>query len=131
MKKRIVVVGAVLVQNGKIFAAQRGPQMGLAGLWEFPGGKIEAGESPQEALIREIREELACEIQVNDFVTTTDHEYDFGIVSLTTYLCELIEGYPRLAEHDDSKWLEASELFSVEWAPADVPAVEILQQRLN
>lgn len=126
MKKRIVVVGAVIEHDGKIFATKRGPNMSLAGLWEFPGGKIEAGETPQEALAREIQEELGCTVTVNDLVTTTDHEYDFGIVSLSTYRCSLVSGIPTLTEHSESVWISAESLGELEWAPADIPAVEIL-----
>lgn len=126
MKKRIVVVGAVIEHDDKIFATKRGPNMSLAGLWEFPGGKIEAGETPQEALAREIQEELGCTITVHDFVTTTDHEYDFGIVSLSTYRCALVSGTPTLTEHSDSVWISSELLGDLEWAPADIPAVEIL-----
>lgn len=100
--------------------------MSLAGLWEFPGGKIEPGESPEEALAREILEELDCTIQVGEYLTTTDYEYDFGLVSLSTYRCALSSGSPKISEHSESRWLSPSELNTVEWAPADVPAVLLL-----
>lgn len=131
MKKQIIVVGAVIMQDGRVFATQRGPGMTLAGLWEFPGGKIEAGESPQEALAREIEEELTCTVAVGEFLTTTTYEYDFGVVSLSTYLCKLIEGTPTTGEHSDGRWLSTGELFSVVWAPADIPAVRMLQGELR
>lgn len=127
MKKYIVVVGAVILSaEGKIFATKRGEKMSLPGLWEFPGGKIEAGETPQQALVREVQEELGAHVEVGEFVTTTDHEYDFGIVSLSTYRCELVSGTPTISEHSDSIWIEPNRLDELEWAPADVPAVEIL-----
>jgi 8-oxo-dGTP diphosphatase len=126
MKKEIHVVGAVIKSNNKILCAQRGPGKSLAYLWEFPGGKIEPGETDKEALEREIREELLCKIDVKNKVTTTLHEYDFGFVNLTTFECDLLEGEPVLTEHVAVKWLAVEELATLEWAPADIPAIEIL-----
>lgn len=100
-------------------------------MWEFPGGKIEPGETPRQALEREIAEELHCEVKVGDFITTTDHEYDFGIVSLTTFYCDLVNGEPVLTEHAAVEWLAPADLFNLTWAPADVPAVELLQERFD
>ena len=99
-------------------------------MWEFPGGKIEADETPRQALAREIEEELACEIEVGDEVTTTTYDYDFGIVTLTTFYCRLISGTPTLTDHSEVRWLKPGELDSLEWAPADVPAVELIQKGL-
>lgn len=126
MKKEIFVVGAVIWQNGKILCAQRGPGKNLSYLWEFPGGKIEKGESPQEALKREIREEMHCELEVGEQLEHTVHEYDFGVVHLTTFHCQLLNGMPVLTEHNEIKWLAPSELSNLEWAPADIPAVKAL-----
>lgn len=123
MKKNIHVVGAVIVENNKILCAQRGPSKSLANKWEFPGGKIEEGESPEEALEREIIEEMKCEIEVGDQVEHTVHEYDFGIVHLTTFYCKLKKGRPILTEHVAVEWLLPEELSSLEWAPADIPAI--------
>lgn len=128
--KRIDVVGAVVVDQGLILCAQRGPLGSLAGMWEFPGGKVEVGESPREALTREINEELGCDVRVGEQVATTDHEYDFGIVILTTFYCELVSGTPTLSEHAAIQWLPPAELSALEWAPADVPAVEKIQRDL-
>ncbi|MGO1949588.1 MAG: (deoxy)nucleoside triphosphate pyrophosphohydrolase [Mycobacteriaceae bacterium] len=124
MKKRINVVGAVLTDGTKILAAQRGEGMSLAGMWEFPGGKIEAGESPQEALRRELQEELLCAAEIGDKVETTEHEYDFGIVILTTFFGTIVDQEPTLMEHSEVRWVEASDLGSLPWAPADIPAVD-------
>ena len=127
MKKEISVVGAVIVQEDRILCAQRGFTGALPGMWEFPGGKVEQGEAPRDALVREIDEELECEVVVGAEVTTTIHEYDFGVVTLTTFLCELVGGTPRLTLHVEFRWLNTSELDALEWAPADIPAVDLLQ----
>lgn len=130
MTKRINVVGAVFIKDGKVLAAKRSASMALPGLWEFPGGKIEAGETAQEALLREISEELNCDIEVGNYLTTTDYQYPFGTVSLTTYFAELKGDEPELTEHAEIRWLSPSELFEVDWAPADIPAVELLAKRI-
>lgn len=129
MKKNIYVVGAVIVENGKILCAQRGPLKSLPLKWEFPGGKIEEGESPQEALRREIIEEMQCQIEIGDQIEHTLYEYDFGIVHLTTFYCKLIEGKPVLTEHVSIKWLSPGELKSLDWAPADIPAIKKLSNQ--
>ena len=127
--KKITVVGAILVEDGKILCAQRGESKSLAYLWEFPGGKIESGESPQEALIRELKEELLIEVDVqSEKFEETSYQYDFGVVNLTTFICLLKKGTPQLTEHIAVKWLEPKELDQLEWAPADVPAVEKLME---
>lgn len=123
MKKQIAVVGAVLTRGNKILAAKRGPGMSLPGLWEFPGGKIESGETPHEALAREIAEELRCEVAIGALINTAQHEYDFGVVHLTTFYCALIGAEPTLTEHEAILWVDAAELDTLEWAPADLPAV--------
>ena len=128
MKKQINVVGAVIVKDGKVLCAQRG-KGSLAGLWEFPGGKIEPNEAARDALQREITEELLCTVNVGDEITTTAHEYDFGIVNLTTFLCELVEGEPVLTEHTEVRWLEPARMNEIEWAPADIPAVDLVRER--
>lgn len=128
MKKEINVVGAVIRRDGLVLCAQRGFAGSLAGMWEFPGGKIESGETPRQALEREIVEELQCRVSVGALVTSTVHEYEFGIVTLTTYNCELIEGTPVLSEHEEVVWLPPAELRTLEWAPADVPAVLLIEQ---
>jgi 8-oxo-dGTP diphosphatase len=130
VKKQIDVVGAVIIRDGLVLCAQRGADGALAGKWEFPGGKIEAGESARQALEREIIEELNCVVQVGEEVTTTRHEYDFGMVRLTTFYCVLVDGTPTLSEHAAVKWLAPSDILTLEWAPADVPAVEQIQREL-
>ena len=130
MSKRIDVVGAVIVREGQVFAVQRGPDKALPGMWEFPGGKIENDESPQEALARELQEELLCNITVGEFITTTEHDYSFGTVVLSTYFCELNGDEPRLTEHTALRWLAPSNLGSLDWAPADIPAVRLIIEKL-
>lgn len=124
MKKRINVVGAVLTRGQTILAAQRSSTMTLPGMWEFPGGKIEPNESPEQALLRELDEELLCSAEIGEHVQTTEHEYDFGIVILTTYYCLLKGEEPRLTEHSEIRWVDAAELDQLDWAPADIPAVK-------
>ncbi|PLR71042.1 (deoxy)nucleoside triphosphate pyrophosphohydrolase [Bacillus sp. UMB0728] len=124
MKKNIHVVGAVIFKDGKILCAQRGTEKSLPLLWEFPGGKIEEGEKPEDALKREIKEEMRCTIEIGEQIEHTVYEYDFGIVHLTTYYCQLVEGEPVLTEHAAIKWLAPNELSTLEWAPADIPAID-------
>lgn len=129
MKRVIEVVGAVIVRDGLVLCVQRGPDGSLPGMWEFPGGKIEPGETAQTALAREISEELMCRVAVGEEVTTTSHEYDFGIVNLTTYYCELIEGTPQLVEHAAMTWHRPHDLHRLNWAPADIPSIDLIRDR--
>jgi 8-oxo-dGTP diphosphatase len=123
------VVGAVIVHDGTLYCTQRGSGA-LAGKWEFPGGKLEAGESPEQALAREIGEELNCQVDVGDRIMTTRHEYSFATVVLTTYYCTLRSGQPALSEHQEDAWLPPDALTSLDWAPADIPAVHQIQRDL-
>ena len=129
MAKHVEVVGAVIVRDGKILCAQRGLAGALGGKWEFPGGKVEPGENPREALARELVEELQCDIVVGDLVTTTTHDYEFATVTLTTFLCVLKSGEPQLTEHEAVEWLVPSALPALDWAPADIPAVRLLVEQ--
>jgi 8-oxo-dGTP diphosphatase len=122
---QIEVVGAVLVHGGRILAARRGPDMNLPGMWEFPGGKVEAGETHQEALRRELVEELGCTVEVGERIETTSH----GHVVLTTYYCGLVDGTPEPTEHSELRWVAPDELAGLDWAPADIPAVQLLGGR--
>jgi len=129
--RQIHVVGAVVVQDGLVLATQRGTDGSLPGLWEFPGGKIEPGESKEAALVREIDEELGCTVEVQGEVATTAYEYEFGVVTLTTFYCRLVAGTPQLTEHASMAWLRPDELGSIDWAPADIPAVAKIQADLS
>ncbi|TDM14423.1 (deoxy)nucleoside triphosphate pyrophosphohydrolase [Macrococcus bovicus] len=128
MKKYIKVVGAVILKDDKILCAQRSESMSLPLLWEFPGGKIESDELPEEALKRELKEEMNCEINVLNKVVTTVHEYDFATIELTTFYSRLISDGINLTEHKQIKWLSTHDLNSLEWAPADIPAVKIIME---
>lgn len=127
-RKVINVVGAAIVNNGTVLCAQRGPGKSLAGYWEFPGGKIEPHETPRQALHREIEEELLCDIEVADEVCTSEYDYDFGTVRLTTFICHLHAGLPRLTEHTAIQWLEPSAMPQLDWAPVDRAAVTLISQ---
>ena len=128
-KKIIHVVAAAIEKDGKIFFAQRPEGKSLGGFWEFPGGKLEAGESPEQALIREIQEELNSEIEIISFVNEASYDYDFGTVVMKTYHAKLLSGNLELLEHQNSTWLAPHELKSLNWAPVDRPAVELLTKK--
>jgi 8-oxo-dGTP diphosphatase len=126
----IDVVGAVIVRDREILCVQRGQGGNLPGMWEFPGGKIEAGEAGAGALAREIDEELRCRVEVGDRIISTTYSYDFGTVRLTTFFCQLVQGQPILTEHAALRWLAPEDLSDLEWAPADLPAVAQVQKDL-
>jgi len=128
--KEVAVVGAVIVRDGRVLCARRGPGGATGGMWEFPGGKVEPDESPPAALAREVDEELGCRVQVGAEVTTTTHAYDALVVTLSTYWCVLVDGTPTTTEHEELRWLAPDELDSLDWAPADVPAVELVTATL-
>lgn len=129
-KKRIEVVAAAIYNGSEVLAAKRGEGMSLAGMWEFPGGKIEPGEAPRDALRRELEEELRCKASIGEYVNTTDHEYDFGIVSLATFICTVEGSAPIATEHAEIRWVPVAELPELQWAPADIPAVDRLVELL-
>ncbi len=129
--KHFEVVAAILIDGDRVFCAQRKDMGEVARKWEFPGGKIEPGESHREALSREISEELSIEIAVGDFVTTVDHQYATFAITMHAYRATILSGEPTLSEHLDSRWLSREELSSVDWAPADLPIVERVKALLN
>ena len=116
--KTIQVVAAIIRQGDRIFAAQRGYGKSKDG-WEFPGGKIEPGETPEQALIREIREELNAEIAVGEKLTQVEWDYPDFHLSMGCYWCSLASGTLTLREHESARWLGLDELDAVDWLPAD------------
>lgn len=127
--KKVDVVGAVIFNEKlEVLCALRSQNMSLPGLWEFPGGKIETGETPQECLVREIQEELYCTIQVGELIADAVHEYPTVIVRLITYKATITAGTPIPSEHEKLLWLPLSELNTLEWAPADLPTLTELMK---
>lgn len=120
--KTINVVAAVIMKEGKVFATQRGYGEFKDG-WEFPGGKVEARESPEEALRREIREELEVEVNVGDLIDTIEYDYPAFHLSMKCYACTIAGGSPHLLEHEAARWLSADQLDSVAWLPADITLI--------
>ena len=127
----IWVVGAALRDDeGRIFAAKRGPGGAMAGRWEFPGGKVERGEEPEEALARELSEELGVSVEVGAFVARGEAPIGGGrTVRLDVYEVRLVSGVIELREHIEGRWLSAEELDALDWADADLPAVDALSRR--
>ena len=122
--KTVKVVAAIIRRDNKIFATQRGYGDFKDG-WEFPGGKVEPGEKPEDAIIREIKEELGADIKVTGFLTTVEHDYSQFHLSMDCFWAELKDGTEMiLLEHEAAKWLASDELDSVDWLPADVKVVE-------
>ena len=128
--KTLRVTAAVIRKGRKIYATQRGYGAFKDG-WEFPGGKIEEGETPQEALKREIREELASEIEVGDLIQTVEYDYPEFHLSMDCFWCTLISGELTLLEAEDARWLGKEELFSVEWLPADHDLVLEIKRQMR
>ena len=125
--KIIHVVAAVIVQEEKVFATQRG-YGNYKDWWEFPGGKIEAGEMPEQTLVREIREELAVEITVDKYLTTVEYDYPEFHLSMACYWCSVKEGHLTLLEHEAARWLPLDDLRQVNWLPADVLVVHEIER---
>lgn len=125
--KTINVVAAIIKKDDKVFATQRGYGE-FKGGWEFPGGKIEVGETPEDALIREIKEELDTKISVDQFVTTVDYDYPNFHLTMQCFLCSVTEGTLTLLEHNDAKWLNMKHIDDVSWLPADIEVVNELKK---
>ncbi|MEE0738494.1 MAG: 8-oxo-dGTP diphosphatase MutT [Lachnospiraceae bacterium] len=128
--KTVRVVAAIIIDDGKVFATQRGYGEFKDG-WEFPGGKIDAGETPEEALIREIKEELDTEIVVKELLDTVEYDYPKFHLSMDCFICKIKSGELVLKEHEASKWLTKETLNSVEWLPADLGLIEKIENYLR
>jgi 8-oxo-dGTP diphosphatase len=125
--KTIRVVAAVIEKDGRIFATQRGYGK-YKDWWEFPGGKIEPGETPEEALVREIREELDTEISVGKLLTTVEYDYPEFHLSMDCYICTVVSGQLTLLEHESAKLLPADDMRQVKWLPADIEVVSMIER---
>lgn len=125
--KQIEVVAGIITDKDKIFCCQRGNKGPLALKWEFPGGKIEDGETHQEALKRELKEELDITVTVGSFLTTVMHQYPTFLLTMHCYYVDITEGTIELIEHIDSAWCDIEELSSFDWASADAPIVALLE----
>ena len=128
--KTVNVVAAVIFDGDRVFAPERGYGP-LKDGWEFPGGKVEPGETPEAALKREIEEELATEIEVGDYLTTIEHDYPDFHLSMRCYWCRIIAEAPVLKEHEAARWLSADELDSVAWLPADISIIDLIHRALS
>ena len=128
--KTIRVVAAVIRDGDKIFSTARGYGE-YKGWWEFPGGKIEEGETPQQALVREIREELTAEIVVGDLIKTIEYDYPDFHLSMDCFWAEVVSGKLVLKEAEAAKWLTEDELESVNWLPADLEIIHLIRQEIN
>ncbi len=127
--KTIEVVAAMMKRGDTIFATQRG-YGDFKGFWEFPGGKMEAGETPQQALIREVREELDVDIEVGELIDTVEYDYPQFHLTMHCFICTILAGDIILKEHEAGKWLTKDTLKSVEWLPADYGLLEILREKI-
>jgi len=127
--KIVNVVAAIIIKDNKIFATQRGYGE-FKGGWEFPGGKIEENETPEEALKREILEELNAHITIEKHIYTVEYDYPSFHLSMQCYICSLLDDNIELIEHSAAKWLSKEELNSIDWLPADVEIISILRKRL-
>ncbi len=128
-RKTIEVVAAIIKHEETIFVTQRGYGE-FKGFWEFPGGKVEEGETLQHALIREIMEELDTKVEVGELITTMEYDYPKFHLILHCFSCKILSGDLVLKEHNSAKWLAKEELDSVEWLPADVELIEILSKKM-
>lgn len=130
--QKIRVVGAIIRRGNKVFAARRNPERSAGGLWEFPGGKVELGETPEEALARELREELDIEVDVGPFIDQSISNVDCATIELSCYFAVLRSAEPTSStDHDSMTWVPLDELDQFEWAPGDVPIIKHLAEKLH
>ena len=129
MKKQLFVVAGAIIKDKFVFAAQRGNHGKTAFKWEFPGGKVESGETNEQALEREFKEELKIDVKAYELINVTVDEYDDVIINLSTYRLELISGEPVLTEHINSRWSNIDNIDELEFAKADAPTIDIIKKR--
>ena len=127
--KTIKVVAAVIKRNNKIFVTQRGYGE-FKDWWEFPGGKVEKGETKEEALIREIKEELDTVIKVDSYLDTIEYDYPDFHLSMDCFVCSIVEGHLVLKEHEDSKWIKKEEIDTLNWLPADLVIIDKVKEMM-
>lgn len=127
--KTVNVVAAVIKDADRVFATVRGYGE-YKGWWEFPGGKVEAGETPEDALVREIKEELDSDILVEEYIDTIEYDYPTFHLSMNCYLCKLISGELTLIEADDARWLTKDTIDDVNWLPADITILDKVKKKL-
>lgn len=127
--KEIKVVAAIIQKENKILATKRGYGE-FINMWEFPGGKIESGETKEQALVREIKEELNIEINVDKFVLDIEYQYPNFYLFMSCFMCSIKEGSIELLEHNDGKWITKEELNTLNWLPADIDAVNYLKENM-
>ena len=128
--KTVNVVAAIIIKDKKIFATQGGYGEFKDG-WEFPGGKVEKGENPENAIVREIKEELDTVIEVIEYFDTVEYDYPNFHLSMKCYICTVVSGKLELLEHEAAKWLDKDSLDSVAWLPADLGLVDKLKDYLS
>ena len=127
--KTVKVVAAIIRDGNKVFATQRGYGDYKDG-WEFPGGKVEPGETAQQALVREIKEELDTDIAVGDYLTTIEYDYPTFHLSMQCFWCRIVDGTPVLKEHETARWLDVDHIDSVEWLPADLTIIDLIKDKM-
>lgn len=127
--KIIKVVAGVILDNDKVLITRRAPKENFAGGWEFPGGKIEVNETPQECLVRELKEELSIEVSIGKFCTEVTHDYGDMQVNLIAYYCTIIGGKIQVSVHDKYKWVEIKDLLKYALLPADVPIAKKVMEK--
>lgn len=128
--KTLNVVAAIIKKNNKILATKRGYGE-FIDMWEFPGGKIESDETKEEALVREIKEELDCTIKPTKFALDLEYQYPTFYLKMSCYEAIIDEGTPKLLEHNDAKWISRQELDSLNWIPADVQIIDYLKENMD
>ena len=128
--KTLNVVAAIIKKENKILATKRGYGE-FINMWEFPGGKIENNESKEEALVREIKEELDCTIKITKFALDLEYQYPNFYLKMSCFEAEIVEGTPKLLEHNDARWLSKNDLETVNWIPADIEAVNYLKETMS